>query len=507
MRKTYLSIIVILVIASSNAQKVKILFDATKAETAGSADWVIEAHINDLNWTTKSTVTTGGTHADALQLPTPDQSTVTASTVETYWTGALSSWGIDCVNYGFHVETLPYNGKITYGDATNPQDLSNYKVYIVCEPNIWFTTAEKQAMINFVKNGGGLFMISDHAGSDRNNDGSDSPSIWDDFEDNNGVAKNPFGIKFDSTNPNAKLYPSDITEVSTNVSKTSNPITNGPYGTVTKVRYDRGTTLTLDNTANPSVKGAFFANEATTTTSGAMCAYATYSKGRVVGFGDSSPCDDGTGATAATLYKSYSGDKSVGDNHRYLFMNAVIWLAGTTLPVELTGFTASENNSTVTLNWTVANEINFDGYSIEKSVDGVTFSFVSFLKASNKEAYHCSDVSNNDGIVYYRLKLINNDGSFTYSNILKVVLKQQNELLNLYPNPTSGSEIKVKFNTLNNNATASVNDIVGKVIAVYPLNKGINSFTIPTCKLAKGTYILSIKQTEKKTISTSFIKN
>jgi hypothetical protein len=41
------------------------------------------------------------------------------------------------------VETLPWNGRITYGDATNTQDLSNYKVFVVDEPNILFSAIEK----------------------------------------------------------------------------------------------------------------------------------------------------------------------------------------------------------------------------------------------------------------------------------------------------------------------------------------------------------------------------
>jgi hypothetical protein len=70
-----------------------------------------------------------------------------------------------------YCKTLPYNGKITYGDSSNVQDLSNYKVYIIDEPNLKFTTAEANAFVNFVNNGGGLFMISDHDISDRNGDG------------------------------------------------------------------------------------------------------------------------------------------------------------------------------------------------------------------------------------------------------------------------------------------------------------------------------------------------
>ena len=83
-------------------------------------------------------------------------------------------------------------------NPNNDQDLSNYKVFIVTEPNSQFTMAEKDAIINFVKNGGGLYMIADHDNSDRNGDFYwDSPAIWNDLVSTNSVVANPFGITFD----------------------------------------------------------------------------------------------------------------------------------------------------------------------------------------------------------------------------------------------------------------------------------------------------------------------
>ena len=220
-------IALILLIVNDLSAQTKILFDATKAETASNADWVIDADANNLGWS-PGAVVGGGTESNAQRFPTPAQSTVTAATVETYWKGALSAWGIDCVKKGFTVESLPYNGRITFGDATNVQDLSQYKVYIVCEPNILFTTAEKTAMLAFVRAGGGLFMVSDHQTSDRNNDGKDSPVIWNDFMSNNGSVTNPFGITFDNNN---------IGNVNSNVVaalSANDTLLHGPMGNVTQ---------------------------------------------------------------------------------------------------------------------------------------------------------------------------------------------------------------------------------------------------------------------------------
>ena len=90
--------------------------------------------------------------------------------------------GVDLVKKGFHVESLPTSARISYGDGTNAQDLANYNVFVIPEPNIAFTSAEITAIRSFVQNGGGLFMIADHAGADRNNDGIDAAGVFNQLD-------------------------------------------------------------------------------------------------------------------------------------------------------------------------------------------------------------------------------------------------------------------------------------------------------------------------------------
>jgi len=308
-----------LVVSFSSYSQIKILFDATKAESASNADWVIDADQFNLGFNGAVASVGSGNESNPQQFPTPDQSTVTGTTLETYWKGAISSWGIDCVKQGYQVETLPYNGQITYGVSSNAQDLSRYKVFIVCEPNIVFSTTEKTAILNFVKGGGGLFMVSDHNVSDRNNDGWDSPHIWNDLLTNNTVETNPFGIAFDYVN---------ISGVSTNISlMAKDSILNGVMGKVSEAEWFNGTTMTLTPTKNASATGKIFTTGTSITgTTNVMFATARYGKGKVVAIGDSSPCDDGTGDTGDTsLYNGYWTDGA--GNHRPLLMNATIWLA------------------------------------------------------------------------------------------------------------------------------------------------------------------------------------
>jgi len=239
---------------------------------------------------------------------------VTATTPESYWKGGISAWGIALAKLGHTVETLPSGTAITYG-GTGTQDLKNYDVYVIDEANIRFTAAEKTAIINFVKNGGGLFIIADHTVSDRNNDGWDSPAIWNDLMTSNSVQANPFGFSFTLNN---------ISETTSNrLNATTNPILNGSQGVVSQLKYSGGATMTINTTANPSVKALIWRGTSAQGTSNIMLASCTYGTGRVVMIGDSSPADDGTGASGDTLYPGWTELAS----HSRLHMNASLWLA------------------------------------------------------------------------------------------------------------------------------------------------------------------------------------
>ncbi len=318
MKRTILLTLSLFLVIVSFGQK-KVLFDATKAETANNADWIIDADQWNLGYNNGNAYT-GGSEANAQRYPTPDQSQITSSTPETFWTGALSAWGIDLVKAGYRVETLPYDGEITYGDANNPQDLSNYDMYVVCEPNFPFTSAEKQAILEFVYNGGILFMIADHNNSDRDGDGWDSPHIWNDLMQNNPVKDNPFGITFDYE------HFDDVSSMI--VHEPDNPILHGPYGDVTQIEYYGGTSMTIDPDANSSVRALIYKGNLTAPegNTNVLVAYAHYGKGIVFAFGDSSPFDDGTGDNDDRLYNGWTED--AGGNHRRLIMNASVAALG-----------------------------------------------------------------------------------------------------------------------------------------------------------------------------------
>jgi hypothetical protein len=171
--------------------------------------------------------------------------------------------------------------------------------------------------MNFVKNGGGLFMISDHTGADRNNDGYDAVKILNDLMTNNSVdSSDPFGFSIDSLNI-ASGYPAAISD-------STDPVLHGSFGTVTKSLIANGTTATLKPSDNSSVKGLVYRSGYSGNT-GAFFLTSTFGSGRVAFWGDSSPIDDGTGQSGNTLYDGWNDS---GATNAALALNATAWLAG-----------------------------------------------------------------------------------------------------------------------------------------------------------------------------------
>ena len=269
----------------------RVLFDDGHAEEAGNADWIISTSKPD---------------------PLGENSSPSA---ETDWTGALSSWGVALQKTGsYSLKTA--TSALTYG-GSSATDLSNFDTLVLPEPNTLFTTAEKTAIMTFVKNGGGLFMISDHTGADRNNDGYDAVEILNDLMTNNSVdSTDPFGFSIDSLNISSD-HPAAISD-------STNPVLHGSFGTVTKSLIANGTTATLKPSDNSSVKGLLYRTGYSGNT-GAFFLTSTFGSGRVAFWGDSSPIDDGTGQSGNTLYDGWNDS---GATNAALALNATAWLAG-----------------------------------------------------------------------------------------------------------------------------------------------------------------------------------
>ncbi len=114
-----------------------------------------------------------------------------------------------------------------------------------------------------------------------------------------------------------------------------------------------------------------------------------------------------------------------------------------TLPLDLLSFDATKNNANVQLKWNSANEINFSHYNVQKSDDGNNFTTFTKVSATGSGNYQTTDEKPAAGQNYYRLQMVDKDGSFRFSKIINVPFDTKVNALAVYPNPSSGNSVNL----------------------------------------------------------------
>jgi hypothetical protein len=179
-----------------------------------------------------------------------------------------------------------------------------------------------------------------------------------------------------------------------------------------------------------------------------------------------------------------------------LKVNSIVTKINNTLPVKLLNFSIDNSKDLVAINWVTTQEINSNYYIIERSVDGKKFESIGQILSNNKittNNYQFNDYQPIVGTSYYRLQMVDKDGSKSYSNI--IAIKKNNAALlirNMYI-----VESKLQFQ-INSNAKQLLNyvivDVAGRLFYQNSilLQKGANSITQQIESLDKNMYYLKL---------------
>ncbi len=169
-----------------------------------------------------------------------------------------------------------------------------------------------------------------------------------------------------------------------------------------------------------------------------------------------------------------------------------------TLPVVLTSFESHETDMSVTLSWTTEIEIATDKFSIEHSTTGRGFEEIAEVKSTgtngSSSSYSYRHDSPSFGENYYRLKMIDLDGSFNYSNIRLTRLEVETAEMSISPNPAMKSErLKVTWYPQKGQEQAYLNilDPNGKNLHRKIIFEGTNYVRLPA--LIEGIYYVLIE--------------
>jgi len=181
-----------------------------------------------------------------------------------------------------------------------------------------------------------------------------------------------------------------------------------------------------------------------------------------------------------------------------------VFPAQSTLPVTLLNFSAAYRNGVTVLNWETENEVNFSHYEVERKTEsGADYIIVDSKQANGnagRSAYTSSDniSSLTDGVVYYRLRMVDVDGKFKYSNVI-MVRKEKKTItgISLSPNPViSTANATVRFEAASNAVVSlRVMDMAGRQVLAQQNNVtgGTNSIQVNNLnRLQPGLYIIQL---------------
>lgn len=175
-------------------------------------------------------------------------------------------------------------------------------------------------------------------------------------------------------------------------------------------------------------------------------------------------------------------------------------VSGCPLPVTLLSFTGKLVNNESHLNWKTAAEYNLKTYGIEKSLDGINFKLLKEVPAKglgNAEAiYQSIDKYPYPGFSYYRLKMVDRDAYYTYSNIVLIQTQKKDiAVTRMYPNPLHDNFNLEIFAEKNCSIQIDVFDVTGKkmVNRLVNLQAGLNDYQLNLKSLAAGNYFMQVK--------------
>lgn len=188
--------------------------------------------------------------------------------------------------------------------------------------------------------------------------------------------------------------------------------------------------------------------------------------------------------------------------------NGRFTLANTTtgtnpLPISLLDFSAYKQDNSVELNWTTASEKNSDKFEIEKSRDNFNYKKIGIVDAAGNSnsllSYTFNDEELTSGKIYYRLKMLDFDGSFEYSNVRYINIEKEN-IFSIYPNPCSADNFQIQLTKeIKSPCQFKIINLRGEIVFNGEINSSTNQ--ISTKMLQPGAYFVLVQTPEEQETS------
>ncbi|HRO42785.1 MAG TPA: T9SS type A sorting domain-containing protein [Flavipsychrobacter sp.] len=167
-----------------------------------------------------------------------------------------------------------------------------------------------------------------------------------------------------------------------------------------------------------------------------------------------------------------------------------VQVTGTPLAIKLVDITAENTGARNRIDWKTAEEMKRDQFIVERSEDGKVFSKIGMVKANGiASTYTYWDEKPVDGRNFYRLKMTEANGNFTYSEIVTATASNPTHFaIDVFPNPTANKVTVAVRGEMGTDATLFLTDLTGKIIRQYA---NVNAQTeIDLSDFASGIYLI-----------------
>ncbi len=179
---------------------------------------------------------------------------------------------------------------------------------------------------------------------------------------------------------------------------------------------------------------------------------------------------------------------------------------GVVLPITGLEFTVSLQGNKSSLNWKTLSEINTARFDIERSTNGINFTAIATVNATGNSTtdtrYQEQDELSATGIYYYRIKIIDIDGQFKYSEIRSVVYRKNANSIVVAPNPFKGD---VNFSNVGKAVRVNITDLTGRLLFSKKLNNE-NNVQLQLGKLSAGMYHAQFVQADGTSTVVKLVK-
>jgi uncharacterized repeat protein (TIGR01451 family) len=180
------------------------------------------------------------------------------------------------------------------------------------------------------------------------------------------------------------------------------------------------------------------------------------------------------------------------------------------LPLQLLSFTAQRNNATNLLKWSTADEINTDHFEIQRSSNGKDFSAIGYIQSLNNgkitNNYQYTDNRPLKAVNFYRLKMVDKDGKYTYS-LVRSINNASSFDVTVYPNPVKNNLVLDFVSDKNTDMQMQILNAEGRIVfsGKITVAEGESKQTINASAFNAGSYFIKLISADGET-ALKFVK-